>query len=310
VALDGLRPGTVPGFRIYLQVEDRWVPVHGRTEPFTAEARERLLAFKVPTVFVSRDDVPRYLAYLEGHLEEIVKDPAVSEGVKAGLVYRSTQGLVQGIIAHPNEPTTVERSRQAAQVTVDYILRGREAFLGLLSNCSFDYQTYTHSVNVCIFGVALARRIGMATGGLAELGTALLLHDIGKSLVDPAILHKTGGLTDEEWTVMKRHPRWGVDLSLDKSGMSPAIADVILHHHEKLDGSGYPDGIGGGDITTMVRITSICDIFDALSTNRCYKRALPTYDTIALMQKDLRDKLDLDLLREMVILLKAGDTAP
>jgi putative nucleotidyltransferase with HDIG domain len=305
VAVDALRPGAPLGFRIYLQTGGRFIPFHGRTATFTPSDRQRLLDFKQPTVFVAREETTAYQAYAEAHIEEIVRDGRIPEQVKAGIVYRSAQGIMRDILLHSDGPDTVERSQRAAGSTVEYVLRGRESFLSLLSSCAFDYQTYTHSVNVCIFSVGLARHLGFGPEALEEIGSGVLLHDIGKVRVDPAILHKTGPLSQDEWDIMHKHPSWGVEMVRGQKGMTPRILDLILHHHEKLDGSGYPEGLSRDTIPMEVRITTLCDIFDALTTNRTYKNALSTFDTLATIHKSMRGKIDQDLLRELVLILKS-----
>jgi putative nucleotidyltransferase with HDIG domain len=306
VALDGLLPGTVLGFQVHVRLGRRHVLVHGRKTPFSAEERERILLYKQPTVFVPLADTARYQEYIESYLTEIVRRSEVPEAVKAGLVYRTTKGLMREILSHPDDPLVVERSRRASEATVGYILRGRDSFLNLLSQCSFDYRTYTHSVNVCIFSVALARQVGMEPENLADIGTGVLLHDIGKTRVDPSILHKTGPLTQAEWSIMKKHPEWGIELVRGREGVTPGMVEIILHHHEKLDGSGYPHGLREGDLPPPVRIITLCDIFDALTTNRSYRSALSTFDTLALIHREMTGLVDQDLLRELVLILKAG----
>ena len=306
VALDGLLPGTVLGFQVYVRLGRRHVLVHGRKTPFSAEERERILLYKQPTVFVPLADTARYQEYIESNLTEIVHRNEIPEAVKAGLVYRTTKGLMREILSHPDDPLVVERSRRASEATVEYVLRGRDSFLGLLSQCSLDYRTYTHSVNVCIFSVALARQVGMEPEKLADIGTGVLLHDIGKTRVDPSILHKTGPLTQAEWSIMKKHPEWGIELVRGREGVTPGMSEIILHHHEKLDGSGYPHGLGEDDIPPPVRIITLCDIFDALTTNRSYKSALSTFDTLTLIHREMKGMVDPDLLRELVLILKAG----
>jgi len=304
VALESLIPGTVLGFRVFIQVDGSHVLIHGREAPFAASDRERLFFLQQPTVYVHVDEAERYLTYLEENLTQLVDQQQISDPIKANLVYHAAQGLMRDILLRPEDPRVLVRAQRAADVTVGYILKGRDSFAHLLSSCDIDYKTYTHSVHVCIFTVALARRVGFPVESLHEIGTAVLLHDIGKTRIDPAILNKPGPLSLEERDLIRRHPAWGLDLVRDRTGLTPTMADVILHHHEKLDGSGYPDGLKGNEISHVVRIVTICDIFDAVTTNRAYKRALSTFDTLALMQREMRDQLDVDLLVELVRLLR------
>ena len=114
---------------------------------------------------------------------------------------------------------------------------------------------------------------------LSTLGLGLLLHDIGKLAIPLGILNKPGKLTPEEWGIMKSHPRAGVDM-LDGSHWSPLIKSVVLRHHERWNGSGYPDGKAGGEIHQMARIAAVADVYDAITSERLYAPARPAADGV------------------------------
>lgn len=146
-----------------------------------------------------------------------------------------------------------------------------EALLSVVSLKSKDDYTYLHSVAVCALMVCVARHKGLEPDEVHELGMAGLLHDIGKIRVADEILKKPGRLTDEEYTSVRDHTRFGFDLLKDVPDIPERALDVCLHHHEKIDGTGYPVGLEGDKISYAARLGAVCDVFDALTSNRAYK---------------------------------------
>ena len=156
--------------------------------------------------------------------------------------------------------------------------------------------TYRHCLLMAGIMSAFVLQLGFNAGDCDRMTRAAILHDIGKALVPLEIINKTDRLTDEEMTVVRSHVTGGHELLVAQGGHHPAILDVVRHHHEYLDGSGYPDRLVGDQITDAVRIATICDVFAALIEKRSYKPSLPARDAFVLMEQ-MGPKLDQDLLR-------------
>ncbi len=149
---------------------------------------------------------------------------------------------------------------------------------------SFDYFTYTHSVNVCTFSIALAQQMGFNEQEfLFELGVGALLHDVGKSKISERILNKRAALNSIEFEIMKKHPKWGVDLMSETNDIPEASYYPILQHHERGDRSGYPNGLALNEMHIFSKIVSIADSFDAMTTERVYQRAIDTFPALKMM---------------------------
>ena len=157
-------------------------------------------------------------------------------------------------------------------------------------------DSYRHCLFVTGFAVAFAQHLGMREDDQRRLTRAALLHDVGKAFIPVAILDKRGKLTDEETRVMRMHPRFGYDALAAEGGFPPEMMDVILHHHEFLDGSGYPNGLRGNRISDIVRLTTIVDIHTALVEQRPYRLAFTHAKAFAMME-DMPGKLDPHLLQ-------------
>jgi HD-GYP domain-containing protein (c-di-GMP phosphodiesterase class II) len=147
-----------------------------------------------------------------------------------------------------------------------------------------DQETEGHSERVMSLGLQLARKFGFKEAELAHLRRGFLLHDIGKMGISDAILHKPGPLTAEEWVVMRRHPQFAYDMLAPVSFLRPAL-DVPHYHHEKWDGSGYPEGLQGEQIPLAARIFAIVDVWDALLSDRPYRKAWPEEKVLDYIQQ-------------------------
>ncbi|MFN3964845.1 HD-GYP domain-containing protein [Silanimonas lenta] len=155
----------------------------------------------------------------------------------------------------------------------DSVARHPDALLSVLRLKTHDEYTYLHSVAVCALMVALGRRLGLPEAQVRDAGAAGMLHDIGKAAMPLSVLNKPGALTDEEFRIMKSHPERGFEMLKQAGTASEAVLDVALHHHEKFDGTGYPHRLQGEDIALMARMGAVCDVYDAITSNRPYKRA-------------------------------------
>jgi putative nucleotidyltransferase with HDIG domain len=145
------------------------------------------------------------------------------------------------------------------------------ALLSVARLKTHDDYTYLHSVAVCALMVALARQLEMDEAQVRLAGVGGLMHDLGKSVMPLEVLNKPGKLTDAEFATMKRHPAAGAEI-LRAGGAAPEVQDIALHHHEKMDGSGYPDRLAGEHISVLARMGAICDVYDAVTSQRAYKQ--------------------------------------
>lgn len=157
-------------------------------------------------------------------------------------------------------------------------------------------DSYRHCLFVTGFAVAFAQHLGMREDDQRRLARAALLHDVGKAFIPVAILDKPGPLTEEEMAEMRKHPRRGYDALAAEGGFPPEMLDVVLHHHEFLDGTGYPNGLRGNQISDIVRLTTIVDIYAALVEKRAYRLQF-THAKAFTMMEEMGDKIDQNLLQ-------------
>jgi HD-GYP domain-containing protein (c-di-GMP phosphodiesterase class II) len=162
------------------------------------------------------------------------------------------------------------------------ISRNPEAFLSLSRLKNKDNYTYLHSVAVCGLMIALGKRMKLDQSLLKDLGMSGLLHDVGKMMIPDEVLNKPGRLTDEEFATIKNHPQLGWEILQGSQGVCDMALDVCLHHHERVDGKGYPEKLSGKALSLFARMAAICDVYDAITSVRCYK---PGWDPAEAIRK-------------------------
>ena len=163
------------------------------------------------------------------------------------------------------------------------VCRNPSALVSLARLKTQDDYTCMHSVAVCALMIALGQQMGLDDAQCRSAGLAGLLHDLGKAAMPPALLNKPGKLTDAELAVIRSHPERGHEMLQEAKGASAAALDVCLHHHERMDGRGYPHQLAGEQLNGMVRMAAVCDVYDAISSDRAYKSAWDPAESMARM---------------------------
>lgn len=164
-----------------------------------------------------------------------------------------------------------EAAMQFVDEIAESVARNEGALISLVRLKTKDDYTYMHSVAVCALMVALAKELGMSEQHVKQAGLAGLLHDIGKAAVPLDVLNKPGALTDDEFSLVKLHPERGHELLMQANITDSVALDVCLHHHEKVNGTGYPHRLEGEAISLFARMGAVCDVYDAVTSNRPYK---------------------------------------
>jgi HD-GYP domain-containing protein (c-di-GMP phosphodiesterase class II) len=205
------------------------------------------------------------------------------------------------MMVDPRSSEAVQAAQSVVNTAVGVIVSDPKAIKNFISISSVDYHTYTHSVHVMTFAVSLGRRLGYSMGPEPyELGYSGLFHDVGKSFIEPKLLDKDGPLTSEEFEELKQHPNLGYQALRQSGEVSESVLDPVLHHHEKLNGKGYPGGLEDKLISTNARIISIVDIFDALTTQRTYREASDAFPALQMMKDLVGPALDAKIFNKFV----------
>lgn len=194
--------------------------------------------------------------------DELAKDIEIEETITQELRNRGVEALKKG---------NIDACVNVAKEIVDQILEQSVVSLDMVDLRTYDDYTYQHSVNVAVISTIIGMNMSFQYRILQELSIAAILHDIGKSMIDPAILNKADKLTEEEYELVKKHPDFGYEMLRHRLDISACIRAGVLSHHENVDGTGYPQGLSGSQIYVYAKIIHVADVFDALTAKRVYK---------------------------------------
>jgi len=236
---------------------------------------------------------------------DIINDKNFPPKEKAKFVYKSSIDIMNKLLSRPTAQN-IKEFKEGVSDMVDLILADNITSQYLLNITYHDHYTYTHSVNVGVYSILLSKVLfkNSAIHDMHELGAGFFLHDIGKVKVNSAIINKQGKLTDDEMSEMRTHPSLGYDILSEANQLSEECKVIVMEHHERDDGTGYPLGLKGDDIHLYARVCSIADVYDALTSERSYKKKLKPFDALALMKEEMINHFHKEIFDEFVLLFK------
>jgi putative nucleotidyltransferase with HDIG domain len=217
--------------------------------------------------------------------KRIVRRSMAEELQSASDLLKRSKEAVTSLFAEARMGNAVDTSECGPLVNdiVDSVDRNGDALISLCRLKIADEYTYMHSVSVCALMVALGRQLGLDEATRRDAGMAGLLHDLGKAAMPQEIINKPGKLTDDEFTIIKSHPVRGHEMLLENGVDNERVLDVCRHHHERIDGSGYPDKLAAENISLIARMSAVCDVYDAITSDRPYKAGWDPADSVAKM---------------------------
>lgn len=306
IELETLCTGTEKRFSLYLKTQSgKYVLYLSKEHPFLESHRLNLLKHGTEHLYIPVEDRTGYLSYVEIHLDSILKRESVSVETKARIIQTSVSRALEEVFEQPRAEF-IQRSKNMIRSTVNLVLSDQTTTQSLLSLTLHDHSTYNHSVNVGIYGVAFARELlyGGSRHNLHELAAGFFLHDLGKSRVDPGILNKKGKLSEEEWQEIRMHPLWSYDILESTNHLTEEARIIALQHHERHNGKGYPHGRRGDEIHLYAKICCIADVFDALTSDRPYRKRCSTFEALDIMKSEMMSEFDPNFFSRFVILFK------
>jgi HD-GYP domain-containing protein (c-di-GMP phosphodiesterase class II) len=234
-------------------------------------------------------------------LRTFLDDVKLEPENKAIQTYKASVDMMEQLLAFPNE-ANIKQAKRVIYKIADMVMNEPDTANRLLKLTAHDYQTFSHSVNVGFYATLLAKELfGKSDAhNLQELAAGFFLHDIGKTAIEPDVLNKSGKLQDIEWQHIKTHPYMGYKILQDANALKEESKIIVLQHHENYDGTGYPNRLKARDIHEYARICSIADVFDALTTDRVYKKAISSFDALRLMRNEMLLNFDAEIFKVFV----------
>jgi HD-GYP domain-containing protein (c-di-GMP phosphodiesterase class II) len=238
-------------------------------------------------------------------LREAIRDSSLPAPEKSRIVRDNTMVMMDNLLRAPTKEN-IQETKETIGELVEMILADDETAGYLTKITSYDYYTYSHSVNVGFLAVSMAKALFRRSDGhdMYELGAGFFLHDIGKVQIDASIVNKPGRLSDAEMNEMRRHPSLGFRVLNEAQQLTEECKTIVLQHHERFDGTGYPKGLRGNEIHLYGRICSIADVYDALTTDRPYRQKMQPYEALILMKNEMINHFQRDLFEKFIRMLQ------
>ncbi|MCE5249890.1 HD-GYP domain-containing protein [bacterium] len=304
ISIQTIKNDSIKSFDLFIKTKTgRLVLYSSREELFTQEVHDTLLANGISVLYINEKDKDAYNAYLAENLAGILSDPEYSNSDKAEFAYLSISNIARALFEKPSEQL-ITSYKMAIAATMDFVLSENDAVSNLIQLTEFDQSTYNHSINVGIFATGLSKAIfsGDPDLNMAEIAAGFFLHDIGKCEIPLTILRKPGRLTHAEWNIIKTHPVKGHEILTKFNHITPESRLIVLQHHERNDGKGYPRGLKGEMIHVYSKICSIADVFEALVAERPYKKQLSFYYALNTMKSEMKNEFDPEFFKQFVLL--------
>lgn len=296
------RIDTIRSFDLYAKNSDGRINLfHSANDLYSAEQHGRIFNENIAALYIKINDKGRYTRYLEENFPFIMEDPLISNLDKAEIGHEVITFIAMTLFSTPGAEI-VAGFKKAIELIADYIFFSEDGIKHLIRLTSNGYQEYNHAVNVGIFGLGLAKELlgDNEAHNIPGIAAGFFLHDIGKYTIPRHISRRNGPLSPEEWNIMRKHPEQGYRMLQTFSALSDEISTIVLQHHERHDGTGYPLGIKGDKIHTYAKICTIADVFDALTSQRPYRTSKSSFHALAVMQNEMKGEFDPDFFARFV----------
>lgn len=297
------------GMRV-VDLDRPWTEVPTRFQDMVIEYPEDIDTLRHHCKFVEVELDRALYDQLKPHLETVAVTQErlhetrtlAEEMPRAREVWNATQSYVDSVLEAIERGDTlpIAEARPLVQQCIRSISANPNAMFWMSRIKSEDAYTAEHCLRVGIYAITLGRYLGLPEKDLETVGLCGLLHDIGKMRVDPAVLNKPGPLTAEEMKHMQRHPELGYELLHSEHTVEPIVLDAALHHHERMNGRGYPHRLQGDQISRYSRLVAIVDVFDAMTSDRCYRAGMSTADALRILYQGRGEQYDVQMIESFI----------
>jgi putative nucleotidyltransferase with HDIG domain len=304
ITISHILPESITDFDLYIAVAGHFVLYAPQPYQWTQDELGRLGADGHKEFYYNNSDSKKAKAYFE--ISKIPKiDFSLEPDKRINHIMDISAEITKVLYDHDFSFAAYKKIEEISDALIKCITDDIKCInaLGLLEN--HDQYTFYHSGRVCAYGVALAMKMfNPSRSILDDLAMGCLLHDVGKSRISLDVINKPGKLTAQEWMQMKKHPKLGVEV-MSNVELSTVTKEIILHHHERLDGGGYPDGLEGHELLEEVKIAAFADVFDALTTNKPHSTSRTKYEALDFIKFSMLDLVSKDVYKAMVDLLSS-----
>ena len=302
IIIESLIFGKNSDYPLYIKSGENYILYRSKALIFSQSDALRLKNNGVDNLYIETKDKDKYDNDILEHIETIIKSPDTNFEEKAVKIYIYSKVYAEYVITTGNLRDNQENVKKSIETTIEYLLMSEFGFMNLLNLSSYDYNEVGHGMNVSIYSMALANRLGFSNKlSLYEVGLAGLTHDVGKLKIPKELLSKNG-LSESEVNEIRKHPIYSKEILTANDIDNRNVINGVLEHHEASNGSGYPFGKMEEDISAYGKILIIANRFDSLTRNRPYRIKLSVSDALNLMERN-SELYNTAFLREFILLM-------
>ena len=291
-----LKMAALPSIAFYSLQENKLEKIRNAEQAYSS-----LALSSMKSVWIREED----FHLIKNFTENLLSNPKLAESLptetRMETLRKSSMAVMDELFSDPT-PANISRSVKVVGSFVYTLMKEPQAYLYLAKLSSHDPYTLQHSVGTSVNCIMLAKKIGITDPDeLEQIGLAGLLHDVGKVKVKKEIINKEGPLDELEWEEMRQHAQEGYEIVKDHPELTERTKLAIWQHHEDKNGTGYPAGLKSQETDIYAKIVGLCDVFNALTTDRTYSKARTPFDAFQLMREKLTHKIDDRLFKQLVM---------
>jgi len=305
IAIETLVPTSKLEFDLYIRPDRAGAVVmfRERRYPLESDDLERLGESGITTLYIA---VAAHVAYRQYLNDEVINNDRVPPTQRYSVLRTANRAVFQTAFRSHNVDRMVGFAGEFGRQMTDLVCDQGLVLSNLLPLMTHDYYTYTHVTNVCTYCLVLASGLGIREEAeLLDIAEGALLHDLGKRKIPPAVLNHPGRLNEEQWELVRRHPGDGFREVCLRPDLNWGQLMMIYQHHERLDGRGYPVGLVDEEIHDWARICKVADVFDALSSDRPYRKAEPLDKVLDFLVERIGTEFDKDMVQCLRAMIKS-----
>ena len=299
ISVATLMPTEAVGLNLYQETgESSHLKLYrGADYPLHFEDLERLRARGVHRLFIAKDSRSIYQDYLRKIAIHSVNDSTIPLAARAGALNEVVRDVLETAFAKDQTDTTVSAAEKLGMLATDLVTQDEFTAGDMFRVLHHDYATFTHSANVAFYAGMLAARLGHTETEIQRITTGGLLHDLGKLEIDQTILCKPGKLEDHEFRKIRQHPLLGFKKLAQRDDLCEGQLMMVYQHHERLDGKGYPVGNMDDELHPWAKLCSVVDVFEALTSQRPYRKPMPRSKALQLLDRDCGTAFDPEMVQ-------------
>lgn len=316
VPIQWLCPETRIPFTIYARPSPNKVfMILGPNRIYTHGYYSKLIKIDITKCYIKKKSIPELLYYVDNNIDTILSNKGVPSTHRANLFYHTALRRTKKAFTRPGRESFL-KIREIVATMLEDILEDKETMSALFMRLKYNHHrqykqpiyTFIHSLNVGILATYFVKKLlkGIDPDNLEMIGLGFFLHNIGMLKVPGQVTNKETSLDKNDWAIIKQHPKWGYEIMSRAGNITPEVAHIIMEHHERPNGKGYPFQLKGERIHLLAKICAIVDTFDALISERGYKKAASTVEALKTIRERTPYEYDRDLFSRLIIFLLDG----